>query len=201
MRTLLLILALALATDAQAQGYGYGPWPPRHHGSGFGTLGGAVAGGLAGRALAGRRDNTLAVLGGAALGAAAGSALVRPRSWQGAERDALAGMSDRPRALAEVRERLEQHERHRLEHQRLQVAAAATMAEDGTEVAKAQRLLLALGYDPGPLDGISGPRTRAAVMAFEAAQGLPPTGALTPSTVQRMTSALLARASASTGSR
>lgn len=193
MRTLLLTLplTLVLATGAQAQGYGYGPWPPRYHGPGLGTVGGAVAGGLVGRAIAGRHDNRLAILGGAALGAAVGSALAGSRpSWLGAGPDELAGISDRPRALAEVRARLDQHERHRLEHQRLQMAAAASLREV-PDVVSAQRLLLALGYDPGPIDGIFGPRTRAGVVEFEAAQGLPRTGALTPSTVRRMKAALL----------
>jgi formate hydrogenlyase subunit 3/multisubunit Na+/H+ antiporter MnhD subunit len=33
-----------------------------------------------------------------------------------------------------------------------------------------------LGFDPGPVDGLIGPRTRAALRAFASARGLPPTG-------------------------
>ncbi|MBB4304869.1 localization factor PodJL [Rhodobium orientis] len=40
----------------------------------------------------------------------------------------------------------------------------------------AQQLLTELGYDPGPADGVSGPRTRDAVMDFQRKAGLPVTG-------------------------
>ncbi len=39
-----------------------------------------------------------------------------------------------------------------------------------------QRLLARLGYDPGGVDGIVGPRTRAAVKSFQQDRGLPPDG-------------------------
>ena len=41
-----------------------------------------------------------------------------------------------------------------------------------------QRGLRAQGFDPGPPDGIIGPRTRAAIRRWQAAEGLPPTGYL-----------------------
>lgn len=43
-------------------------------------------------------------------------------------------------------------------------------------VARIQRGLSALGYRPGPIDDILGPRTRAAIRAFQADHGLPVTG-------------------------
>ncbi len=43
-------------------------------------------------------------------------------------------------------------------------------------VARIQRSLAALGYRPGPIDDIPGPRTRAAIRAFQADHGLPVTG-------------------------
>ncbi|MCR6628757.1 MAG: peptidoglycan-binding protein [Magnetospirillum sp.] len=46
-------------------------------------------------------------------------------------------------------------------------------------VAAAQRELAALGYDPGPADGVVGARTRRALMAFQADKGLPADGKLT----------------------
>lgn len=46
-----------------------------------------------------------------------------------------------------------------------------------------QRRLLALGYDPGQLDGIPGRRTMAAVKAFQEARGLDPDGIVGPKTL------------------
>lgn len=43
-------------------------------------------------------------------------------------------------------------------------------------VAEIQTLLNRLGYDAGPVDGASGPRTRQAIRAFQNANGLAPTG-------------------------
>jgi peptidoglycan hydrolase-like protein with peptidoglycan-binding domain len=40
----------------------------------------------------------------------------------------------------------------------------------------AQERLAAAGFDPGPVDGAMGPRTRAALRAFQEARGLDPTG-------------------------
>lgn len=41
-------------------------------------------------------------------------------------------------------------------------------------VAEIQRALARLGFDPGPIDGIAGSRTRAAVKAYQTARGLEP---------------------------
>lgn len=46
-------------------------------------------------------------------------------------------------------------------------------------VATAQRELAAYGYDPGPIDGRAGPKTRQAVKAFQTDKGLPADGQLT----------------------
>jgi len=43
-------------------------------------------------------------------------------------------------------------------------------------VAALQRALARLGYDPGPADGILGPKSRAAIRAFQASAGLPADG-------------------------
>lgn len=45
-----------------------------------------------------------------------------------------------------------------------------------------QRQLAALGFDPGPIDGIIGPRTRAAIRAFQTSRGLLVDGIVGPQT-------------------
>ena len=62
-------------------------------------------------------------------------------------------------------------------------------------VEQAQRLLSSIGQDPGPIDGVFGPRTGAALQAFQAAAGLLPTGAFDAATMFE-----LARAAAGEGS-
>ena len=49
-----------------------------------------------------------------------------------------------------------------------------------------QRGLRAQGFDPGPLDGVIGPRTRAAIQSWQTAQGLPPTGYLDESAARAL---------------
>ncbi|MGF1629817.1 MAG: peptidoglycan-binding protein [Kiloniellaceae bacterium] len=58
---------------------------------------------------------------------------------------------------------------------RTQLAQAASGAPDATEavyVSGVQKELLAHGYQPGPVDGIAGPQTRAAVSAYQRDAGL-----------------------------
>lgn len=50
----------------------------------------------------------------------------------------------------------------------------------GEAVRRAQAALAALGHDPGPADGIFGPRTRDAAIAFQTAAGLTPDGIIGP---------------------
>ena len=47
---------------------------------------------------------------------------------------------------------------------------------DRAEVRETQRLLANLGYDPGPVDGAYGARTKRAIIAFQRDAGLPQTG-------------------------
>ena len=49
-------------------------------------------------------------------------------------------------------------------------------------VAKAQTALKAAGFDPGPIDGVTGKKTRAAVSAFPKAKNIPVTGRLDKAT-------------------
>ena len=60
--------------------------------------------------------------------------------------------------------------------------------DTGARIANLQRALRRLGYDPGPVDGILGARTRGAIRAFQADAGLPVTGQVS----ERLESAVLA---------
>lgn len=53
-------------------------------------------------------------------------------------------------------------------------------------VQQAQEQLIGLGYDPGAIDGVYGPRTRQALEAFQRAQHLPITGLLDEPTLQAL---------------
>jgi len=52
----------------------------------------------------------------------------------------------------------------------------------GPYVRELQERLERLGFDPGPLDGIFGPRTEAAVTRFQRSRGLVPDGVVGPAT-------------------
>ena len=54
------------------------------------------------------------------------------------------------------------------------------------QVRDIQRMLKGLGYQPGPIDGILGPRTREAIRAFEVESGLHPTGEAMDGTAARL---------------
>ncbi|MFU0799403.1 MAG: peptidoglycan-binding protein [Xylanivirga thermophila] len=56
------------------------------------------------------------------------------------------------------------------------------MGSRGADVAMLQRILISIGYNPGPVDGIFGPRTRAAVIQFQLDNGLVPDGIVGPKT-------------------
>lgn len=53
-------------------------------------------------------------------------------------------------------------------------------------VARAQAILNEIGYAAGPVDGIMGPQTRAAITRFQVASQLPATGKLDAATSQRL---------------
>ncbi len=53
-------------------------------------------------------------------------------------------------------------------------------------VRDAQRTLRDLGYQPGPIDGVMGPRTQTALRSYQRTEGLPVTGRLDPETMARL---------------
>ena len=55
-----------------------------------------------------------------------------------------------------------------------------------TSLEEVQTLLSDLGYDIGTADGAMGPRTRAAIMSFEQANGLPETGRVNSTLLERL---------------
>ena len=66
-----------------------------------------------------------------------------------------------------------------------QAAAAAPAAGDDDRAqaslaARTQAALATLGYDPGPVDGVIGPRTSEAIREYQGDHGLPADGRLTP---------------------
>lgn len=64
-----------------------------------------------------------------------------------------------------------------------------------------QQRLRALGFDPGPIDGVPGDNTRIAIQAFERQQGLPVTGRVSPTLAARLDAAQPRRTSSPTASR
>jgi len=54
--------------------------------------------------------------------------------------------------------------------------------DEGDAVKMLQELLLSFGYDPGPVDGVFGAQTKAAVISFQDDLGLEPDGIVGPQT-------------------
>jgi hypothetical protein len=69
------------------------------------------------------------------------------------------------------------------------MAADAAVASEPYSLAAVQRLLSALGYRPGPIDGFMGARTASAIRAFEIDRALPPTGQSSPALYDRLLAA------------
>jgi hypothetical protein len=65
-------------------------------------------------------------------------------------------------------------------------AAGASAPGIPTTLREVQRRLDAAGYDAGPADGVLGPRTRRALSAFQAANGLERTGEVDAATLQAL---------------
>ena len=66
--------------------------------------------------------------------------------------------------------------------------AGATSDADSQQVREVQAHLSRLGYNPGPIDGIMGPKTRTAIEAFQRDRGLPVDGKVTQTLLDSLTS-------------
>jgi hypothetical protein len=62
----------------------------------------------------------------------------------------------------------------------------AVTAHGDWRVGQAQELLKEAGFNPGPIDGILGPRTRKALGRYQASHGLPETGVLDEATQESL---------------
>jgi hypothetical protein len=167
----------------------------------LGTVGGAAAGGVLGSMIGSGKGRTAAIVGGALLGGAAGNQLVdRPvedRQRQQAEASRDRDMQrrldfERQSALQQDQVRREIEERRLFEEwQRERAGSFSGSAATGSaDVTAAQRYLIALGHYNGPVDGVAGPATRAAVQRFQSSRGLAQTGTITPDLLQEMRAAL-----------
>lgn len=56
----------------------------------------------------------------------------------------------------------------------------------GSDVTRLQQRLAAAGFNPGGADGVFGPRTRSAVLAFQRARGLGADGVVGPNTSEKL---------------
>lgn len=73
-------------------------------------------------------------------------------------------------------------------------AANEEVALDTALVTKVQTKLTEFGYDPGPVDGRIGPKTRAAIRRYQVVEGLPVDGRITQPVLVRLTGTSAAEA-------
>lgn len=77
---------------------------------------------------------------------------------------------------------LDAERRWRVHRLRLDLAQRRLELDPGNDGKQLQRRLQALGHDPGAIDGLLGPRSRAALRAYQADHGLPESGETDPAT-------------------
>jgi tellurite resistance protein len=78
-------------------------------------------------------------------------------------------------------------------------AVGGALAQSPPPIRDVQQALSALGYDIGAIDGRWGPRSRRALIKYQQANGLPPTGELDPATIRSLLPTAPAAPSPSTG--
>lgn len=66
------------------------------------------------------------------------------------------------------------------------VFAVPVLAQSRAEIRDAQQALKDKGYDPGPIDGINGPQTRAAVRSYQEKESINADGRLGPRTLDSL---------------
>src|SRR3954467_8272146 len=181
-----LALIAGFQQDASAQSAPPGAVSPM-----LGALGGAGAGALAGRLIAGKKDNTGAIVGGALVGGLGGmlgtSAYNRGKQQQQQQQQAT------QQQLAYTQAQLAQQEslNQQLESQRVYQQWGGSHGygpppPDPAQVKDAQRMLTALAYYNGPVDGLMGPATSSAIANFQRRQGQPVTGVFTPGLLDQL---------------
>ena len=69
----------------------------------------------------------------------------------------------------------------------LVLIATHVSAQSGMDVERAQQALKQLGHDPGPIDGVMGAQTTAALKAYQKQHGLRATGQLDAATSEKLT--------------
>ncbi len=74
-----------------------------------------------------------------------------------------------------------------------QFSISRPLGPSPAEIARTQYLLSLMGYDPGPADGVTGPRTTEAIRAFERTAGIAVTGRVTPELISRLEIELASR--------
>jgi His-Xaa-Ser repeat protein HxsA len=60
------------------------------------------------------------------------------------------------------------------------------MQKDATQVRRVQEQLKAEGHDPGPIDGVMGPKTKAALKEFQRQENLQETGRIDAQTLEKL---------------
>ena len=189
-RTGALVAALAVLVGCQqGGGDGYGVTNPDGGISPVaGALGGAGLGALAGRLIAGKNDNSVAMLGGALIGGFGGligsqayDAHKTEEAQQQSEQQAWARNQAAQQAAA-----TQQAESQSVYEQWGQGQGYAGPVNTPADVTTAQRMLTVLGLYTGAVDGVNGPATSVAVAQFQKSRGLPTTGNVTPGLIQMM---------------
>jgi len=81
----------------------------------------------------------------------------------------------------------------------LLLGAMPAPAQTGADIERVQKALKQNGHDPGPVDGVNGPRTTSALKAYQQAQGLEATGRLDDATLAKLTEPARAASQTKTG--